>query len=263
MDLGIKGKTALVAASSQGLGLAAALSLAGEGANIALCSRNRTSVEKVAVEIRKKTGVVVEAFEADVSDAGAIDNLITSVTGRFGTIDILVNNAGGPPTGTLSTISDSEWERGFQLTMMSAIRLTRAVLPMMQQSKWGRVITIVSIAAKEPINDLLVSSTLRPGILGMTKILANQFGKDNITVNTVCPGYIQTERQDELSRSRSESSGISKEEYLALRAKDIPAGRLGRPDELGDVIAFLASARASFINGANILVDGGQAKGIF
>ena len=143
------------------------------------------------------------------------------------------------------------------------LRLTRAVLPLMERQIWGRVISIVSLAAKQPIDDLLISSTLRPGILGLSKVLANQYGRFNITVNTVCPGYILTQRLEDLSRLRSAEKNISMEEYIAESAKSIPLERLGKPEELGDVVAFLASDRAAYINGANIIVDGGQAKGIF
>jgi len=262
MDLGIKNKVALVTASSQGLGKATALSLAKEGVHLAICSRNERAITETAQEISTATGVTVLPVVADVSQPNDIEKLIESVKATFGTIHILVNNAGGPPTGHIATLSDSEWEKGFHLTLMSMIRLTRATLPMMEQQRWGRVVTIVSLTAKQPINDLLISSTLRPGILGISKILANQYGKYGITVNTVCPGFILTKRQEELSRARSTEKNISMEQYLAESAKEIPLGRLGKPEEIGDVIAFLASERASFINGATIVVDGGQVKGI-
>lgn len=263
MDLGIKNKIALVTASSQGLGKAAALSLAKEGAKLAICSRDEKSINAAAKEISEQTGATVFPIAADVSKSDDIIRLIESVKKEFGTIHILVNNAGGPPTGTITGISDTEWEKGVNLTLMSTIRLTRAVLPMMERQKWGRVVTIVSITAKQPVDELLISSTLRPGILGLSKVLANQYGKFGITINTICPGYVLTHRQEELSRSRSAEKNITMEEYLVESAKNIPIGRLGRPEEIGDVIAFLASERASFINGANFLVDGGQTKGIF
>ncbi|MFA6457256.1 MAG: SDR family oxidoreductase [Bacteroidota bacterium] len=262
MELGITNKVALVAAASQGLGKAAALSLAREGVQLAICSRNEKSISETAEEIRRETGVKVYPVKADVSRPAEIEMLVGSVMNEFGRIDILVNNAGGPPTGKITALPDAEWEKGFNLTMMSMIRLTRAVLPVMEKQQWGRVITIVSITAKQPIDDLLISSTLRPGILGISKVLANQYGRFNITVNTVCPGHILTQRQAELSQSRSKEKNISMDQYLKESALQIPTGRLGNPEELGDVIAFLASERASYINGANILVDGGQAKGI-
>jgi 3-oxoacyl-[acyl-carrier protein] reductase len=262
MDLGIQQKVALVSAASQGLGKAAAFSLAKEGVKLAICSRNEQSLKITAEEIRAATGAVVLPISADVSLPSAIDHLVMTVVKEFGTIDILVNNAGGPPTGKMTTMTDAAWEQGFALTMQSMIRLTRAVLPMMERNQWGRIITIASITAKQPVDDLLISSTLRPGILGLTKVLANQYGKSGITVNTVCPGYILTKRQEELSKSRSIEKNMTMEEYLSESAKNIPLGRLGHPEEIGDVIAFLASVRASFINGANLMVDGGQAKAI-
>ncbi|MFA6438557.1 MAG: SDR family oxidoreductase [Bacteriovoracaceae bacterium] len=262
MDLGIKGKIALVSAASQGLGKAAALSLAKEGATVAICSRDERSVNKTAKEIHAITGSIVLPVVTDVSNGSEINRLIDTIMMEYGKIDILVNNAGGPSTGKITTMTDVEWERGFDLTMRSMIRMTRAVLPMMEHRRWGRVITIASITAKQPVDDLLISSTLRPGILGLTKVLANQYGKNNITVNTICPGYVLTQRQEELSRSRSNEQKMTMEEYLKESAQHIPVGRLGRPEEIGDVIAFLASERASFINGANLMVDGGQSKAI-
>lgn len=263
MDLGIKNKIALVTASSQGLGKAAALSLAKEGVKIAICSRDEKAINATAKEISKETGAIVFPIAADVSKNDDIERLIESVIKEFGTVHILVNNAGGPPTGKITTMTDADWERGYNLTLMSMIRLTRAVLPMMEQQQWGRVVTIVSLVAKQPVDELLVSSTLRPGILGISKVLANQYGKFGITVNTICPGYVLTKRQEELSRSRSAEKNMTMEEYLAENAKNIPVGRLGKPEEIGDVIAFLASVKASFINGINLLVDGGQVKGIY
>lgn len=263
MDLGIKNKIALVCASSQGLGKATALSLAREGVNLAICSRDEKRINDTAKEIEAATKVNVLPIVADVSKASDIDKLIERVVHEYGTIHILVNNAGGPPTGKITTLPDSEWEKGYNLTLMSVVRITRAVLPLMEKQQWGRVITIVSLVAKQPIDDLLISSTLRPGILGLSKVLANQYGKYNVTVNTICPGLILTQRQEELSKARSAEKNMTLEEYLADSAKQIPVGRLGKPEEIGDVIAFLASERASFVNGINLLVDGGQVKGIY
>lgn len=262
MDFRIKEKIALVTAASQGLGKAAALSLAREGATVAICARNKETLMHTAQEIVAETHTTVLPLVADVSNAHEIDLLVNAVKNEFGTVHILVNNAGGPPTGTIGALTDGEWQQGYELTMMSMIRLTRAVLPMMEQQRWGRVISLVSLAAKEPIDSLLISSTLRPGILGLTKVLANQYGKFGITVNTVCPGYVLTKRMEELSRSRSASSSMSYEQYLEQSASNIPIGRLGKPEEIGDVVAFLASDCASYVTGANLLVDGGQSKGI-
>jgi 3-oxoacyl-[acyl-carrier protein] reductase len=199
---------------------------------------------------------------SDVSKASDIRKLVESVKEKFGSIHILVNNAGGPPTGDILTLTDQQWQKGFELTFMSVVRLCRAVLPMMIQQKWGRIVTITSAAAKQPINDLLVSSALRPGILGLTKVLSNKYAKDNITVNTICPGNVLTNRQKELMEARCVERRMTMDEYMAQAAEEIPMGRLGKPEEIGDVIAFLASEQASYINGTNLLVDGGLAKGI-
>ena len=262
MDFGLKGKVAVVTASSQGLGKAAARALAREGAIVVICSRNKAAIERAAKEIRHDTRATVVPFVADVSKAADVQRLVRVTKRKFGSIHILVNNAGGPPAGDILSLPESEWKRGFDLTLMSVVRLCREVLPMMIGQRWGRIITITSITAKQPINDLLISSTLRPGILGLTKVLSNLNAKYNITVNTVCPGNTLTKRQEELMMSRSAKKKMSMKEYMAEIVKDIPAGRMGRPEEIGDVIAFLASERASYVNGVNLLVDGGLARGI-
>jgi len=262
MDLGLRNKVALVAAASQGLGKASAMSLAQEGARLVICSRNEQSIRKTAEEIRAKTGATVVPVVADVSKNEDITTFVQTAIREFGTVHVLVNNAGGPPTGHILKVSDEEWAKGVQLTLMSVIRCIREVLPYMEKQQWGRIVSIVSIAAKQPINELLISSTLRPGILGLTKVLSNQYAKDNITVNTICPGLILTNRQKELSASRASEKSMTMEEYLADSAKAIPTGRLGRPEEIGDVVTFLASEQAGYINGVNLLVDGGSARGI-
>jgi len=262
MNLGLQNKTAIVTASSQGLGKASAMALAQEGATVVLCSRREQAISETADEIRQATGATIVPIVADVTKLDDIRRLVKETTQRFGTVHILVNNAGGPPTGTITSLTDEDWWRGHDLTLMSVVRLTREVLPMMIKQQWGRIITIVSVAAKQPINELLLSSAIRPGILGLTKVLANLHAKDQITVNTVCPGHILTKRQEELSISRAAKKNIPMEEYLQEVAHTIPAGRLGRPEELGSTVAFLASEQASYINGVNLLVDGGAAKGI-
>jgi len=263
MDLGLKNKVALVAAASHGLGKASAFALAREGARLVICSRNVESVKRTAEEIRSATGATVVDVVADVSKKEDIRRFVGTAIAEFGTVHVLVNNAGGPPTGHIRSMPEEEWEKGIQLTLMSVIRLVREVLPFMEKQHWGRIVSIVSVAAKQPINELLISSTLRPGILGLSKVLSNQYAKDNITVNTVCPGLILTRRQEELSTSRAADRNMTVEEYLTESAKAIPAGRLGKPEEIGNVVAFLASEQASYINGANLLVDGGSAKGIY
>ncbi|MBN1399058.1 MAG: SDR family oxidoreductase [Bacteroidetes bacterium] len=262
MDLNLKNKIAIVAAASQGLGKASALALAQEGATIVICSRRQKEITEAADEISKAANTKVVPIAADVSRADDIERTVAETKKLFGTVHILVNNAGGPPVGDILTLTDEDWRKGHELTLMSMVRLTRAVLPMMIEQQWGRIITITSIAAKQPINDLMISSAIRPGILGLTKVLANQYADKNITVNTVCPGHTLTKRQEEIAASRAMEKKISMEQYLKETAASIPAGRLGRPEEIGNVVAFLASEQAGYINGANVLVDGSAAKGI-
>ncbi|MBI1806510.1 MAG: SDR family oxidoreductase [Ignavibacteria bacterium] len=262
MNLGLQNKVALVCAASEGLGKATALALAREGARVIICSRRRSEIRKTANEITRGTGAEIIPVVADVSQLKSIRKLVSEAKRRFGTIHILVNNAGGPPTGDLLSMSEKEWKRGVELTLMSAVRLTREVLPLMIQQHWGRIITITSITAKQPINDLLISSTLRPGIQGLSKVLANKYSKAGVTINTVCPGFTLTNRQEELMRARSAKNKITMAKYMAETVKEIPIGRMARPEEIGNVIAFLCSEQASYINGVNLLVDGGLAKGI-
>ena len=262
MDLGITKKVALVTAASQGLGKAAALALARECATVVICSRRKREIEAAAKEIANATESEVLPLVADLSQAQAIDKLMTTVRNEYGTVHILVSNVGGPPTGDIVEMMDETWQKGFESTFMSTVRLIRAALPMMVKQNWGRIITITSIAAKEPITDLLISSSLRPGIQGLTKVIANKYANHSITINTVAPGMILTARQEELMNARSAQQNMSREQYMANAAKDIPAGRMGKPEEIGDVVAFLASEQASYINGSNLLVDGGLAKGI-
>jgi 3-oxoacyl-[acyl-carrier protein] reductase len=262
MNLGLNNKIAIVTAASQGLGKASAMALAQEGATIVICSRRQKEIAEAAQEIHETTGATVVPMVIDVMRLEDIKRLVLETKRQFGTIHVLVNNAGGPPTGTISSLTDEDWRKGHELTLMSMIRLTREILPIMTEQRWGRIITIVSIAAKQPINELILSSAIRPGILGLTKVLANLHAKDNITINTVCPGHILTKRQEELAVSRGAQKNMTMEEYLKEATSSIPAGRLGRPEEIGNTIAFLASEQASYINGVNLLVDGSAAKGI-
>jgi len=263
MNLGLKNKVAIVTAASQGLGKASAFALAREGAKVIICSRRQKEIKETAEEIIKGTGSEVISLVADLRKADDIKKIVNEAKDRFGTLHILVNNTGGPPTGTLHNLEDQEWYNAFDLVMMSAVRLVREAIPLMLSQNWGRIITIVSIVAKQPINELLISSSIRPGILGFTKVMANLYGKNNITVNTICPGHILTKRQEELAFERAKQKNITIEEYFEEVKKQIPAGRLGKPEEVADAVAFLASEQASYINGINLLVDGGAGKGIY
>ncbi len=263
MDLGLSGKSAIVAASSQGLGKACALALAREGAKVCMFARREREILAAAREIADQTGAEVLGLVADALRAEDTERVVVETKKKFGTVNILVNNVGGPPAGNILNLTDNDWHRGHELMLMSAVRLTRAVLPMMTEQRWGRIITITSFVAKEPMNELLLSAAIRPGLHAVTKILSNLHARDNITVNAVCPGFVLTKRQEELSAARSKERKMSMEEYLNEQSKNIPSGRFGRPEEIGDVVAFLASERASYINGTNILVDGGLTKSVF
>ena len=264
MDLGINGRVAIVCAASRGLGKAAALAFAREGAHVVICARDKNSLESAAQEIRASAapGVRVLPVATDLTDPVAIRSLVATVVHELGGVDILVTNAGGPPVAEFPDLDDATWEKGVQLTLMSTIRCIREVLPHMQKHRWGRILNITSIAARQPVSDLIVSSTLRPGILGLSKVLANQYAKDGILVNSVTPGYILTDRQREIGTSRTGKRGKSLNHYLSDIARDIPAGRLGNPSELADVIVFLCSDRSSYVTGVTLGVDGGMAKGL-
>ncbi len=263
MDLGLKGKFALVTAASRGLGYAAASAIAREGASVMICSREKNAIRKAAAEIRGHSTSPVVPVVADVSTTAGIRLLERRVRGEFGSLHILVSNAGGPPRGDILTMEETQWRKGFELTLMSTVRLIRAFLPGMIAQRWGRVVTITSVAAKQPINDLLLSAVFRPGVHALSKVVSNTHAGANITVNTVCPGYILTSRQKEILDARAKAEGRNAARILREMTGEIPASRMGRPEEIGEVIAFLASERASYINGVNLLVDGGLAKGIY
>ena len=262
MDLGIRGKVAIVCASSDGLGKASAMALGREGVRLVLCSRREKAIREAAEEISHQTGAETHPVVADVSNPADVARLAAEAKRKFGPVQILVNNAGGPPTGDILHLTDEQWQKAHDLTLMSMVRMTREVLPGMVDLKWGRIVTITSFVAKQPADELILSVSIRPGIHGLTKILSNQYARYNITVNTVCPGNVMTKRQEELAQSRAAGKKQSVEEYLAAQFSAIPVGRFGKPEEVGDVVAFLSSERAAYISGVNLLVDGGLAKGI-
>ena len=265
MNLGLEGRVAVVCAASQGLGKATAAGFAREGAHVVMCSRNRKRITAAANEVREaapERGITVLPVVADLGKARDIRNLVALAVKKFGRIDILVTNAGGPPVATFPDLSDRSWQQGIELNLMSTIRCIREVLPHMLKKRWGRVVNITSVSARQPIDDLVISSTVRPGILGLSKVLANQYAKDGILFNNVTPGFILTGRQQELATARARKKNMSTEEYLKGVSRDIPAQRLGDPDELANVIVFLASEKASYVTGATVSVDGGFAKGL-
>ncbi len=262
MNLNLKNKNAIVCASSQGLGKAAAIDLAKEGVNLAICSRNQEKIDKAKEEILLKTdhNVKVIALKADLDSLEDIQIFLQEVEHSLGEVDILVNNTGGPPPSTFEQISDEDWQNAFNSTMMSAIRLSRAVVPNMKKKEWGRIINISSVSVKTPVNGLFLSNSLRMGVLGWAKALADELAAHGITVNTVCPGYTRTERVEAILESQSSSSGLSKEEIEKTIADNIPMKRVGEAEDLAGLITFLASEKANYMTGLAVQVDGGSAR---
>ncbi|MEZ4546561.1 MAG: SDR family oxidoreductase [Thermodesulfobacteriota bacterium] len=262
MDLQLKNKVAIVAASSKGLGRAIALGLAREGARLTICARRESELEETAREIRGETSAEVLAIPADVSKTGDIHKVISGTLDKYSTVDILVNNAGGPPVGGFLDFSLEDWHKAVELNLFSTVTFSREVLPLMKESNWGRIINITSVAVKEPIDGLILSNSVRAGVTGLAKSLSKEFARYNITVNNICPGRILTDRIIQLASIRAEKEGKTVEEALESMGSDIPAGRIGRPEELASLAVFLASERASYITGTSIQVDGGLVKGL-
>ena len=262
MDLGLKGKVALVAAASRGLGRAVAEELAAEGAVLVLCSRKADAISQTASEIAQASGAEVLALAADVSKAEDVATLVRSGIERFGRIDILVTNAGGPPAGPFESFSHEQWQAATRLTLFSAVELARNVLPGMKERRWGRILNITSIAVKQPVENLMLSNSLRAAVTGFARTLANEVASFGITVNNIMPGYTRTERVEELSRMMADREGISPAEFVARWEREIPMRRLGEPREFAALTAFLVSERASFITGTSIPVDGGWIRAL-
>ncbi|MEO8575758.1 MAG: SDR family oxidoreductase [Gemmatimonadales bacterium] len=262
MDLGLKGRTAFVAAASKGLGRAIADDLAEEGVDLFLCARGKEALDKTCEEIARRTGVRVEGMTADVSNEEEARSVVRAAIARFGKIDILVTNAGGPPSGRFETLTPEMWREAVDLTLMSVVNLTSEVVPGMKERKWGRIINVTSIAVKQPVDGLMLSNSLRSAVTGFAKTLSNEVARHGITVNCMLPGYTRTERVDQLSQAAAKREGITSEAATARWESEIPAGRLGEPREFGALAAFLASERASFITGTSIQVDGGWTKGL-
>ncbi|MFZ0321345.1 MAG: SDR family oxidoreductase [Candidatus Sulfotelmatobacter sp.] len=258
----MKNRVALVAASSQGIGLATAEAFAAEGCRVAVCARNRQTLHAAAEKIRQQYNVEVLAEAFDVTDAAAVSRFVAAVAQKFGSVDICVTNAGGPPAKGFLAASLEEWQRALELNFLSTVYFAREVIPHMQRKRWGRIITITSITTKQPVTDLVLSNAVRAAVVGLVKSLANEFGKDGILVNNVGPGFTATNRLKELARARSAASGNTEQEIFDAWAADAPLKRLGAPSEVADTIVWLASERASYITGQTVLVDGGMYKGL-
>jgi 3-oxoacyl-[acyl-carrier protein] reductase len=262
MDLGLKGKVALIAGASQGMGRATALGFAREGARVSICARGEGALNEAAEMIRNKTGGEVLAIVADMTKAEDIQRFVNKSAEHFGRLDIVVNNAGGPPPGEFMKFSDEDWNGAFQLSFMSTMRMTREAVPHMRKVGGGRIINITSYSVKEPIAGLVLSNAVRSAVIGMAKTISRELAKDNILINNICPGRIDTDRAQKLNKARAERLKRPLEEINREMAAEVPLGRYGTADETADVIVFLGSERASYVTGTTIQIDGGLVRGI-
>ena len=262
MDLGLMGRVAVVTGSSQGIGKAIALELAQEGVRVSICARNEKRLEETAKEIRMATGMDVMPVQTDLTNEDDIRRLVAKTAEVFGRIDILVNNTGGPLSVGFLETSEDQWRNAVDLLFMSVVTACLEVVPHMQERKWGRIINMTSIAAKQPMDRLVMSNALRAGILGLSKTLANELAADGILVNAVCPGWTRTQRVEELAVAQAKKSGKTPEAIVKDWESAIALKRLAQPGEIADVVVFLASERASYISGAVMQVDGGYVKGL-
>jgi len=260
LDLGLKHKVGLITGSSQGIGKACASALAAEGVKVSICARNREKLRRTAREIRKTTGSEVLDVPADLTKYDDIRNLVNKTVRRFGGLDILVTNAGGPAIGEFMELSDKQWREAVPLTLLSVTRLCKEVIPHMQKRRRGRIVHLTSISTRHVLENLALSNSLRLAVIGLSKTLARELGEFNITVNSVCQGYTATERLMELIRDVARKERIEEQEIESRWAKDTALGRLAKPEEIADVVVFLASERASYLTGAAIPVDGGLSR---
>jgi 3-oxoacyl-[acyl-carrier protein] reductase len=259
MDLGIEGQAAIVAAASRGLGKSAALALAREGANLAVCSRT-AQIFTTAEEIRKETGVDVVAYQTDLTEGEQIESMVAEAHDHFKRLDILIINAGGPPPGGFLDFTPEDWSTAFNLTVMSALRLCYAVVPHMLEQGQGAIVAAQSYSVKQPIDNLILSNSLRMAVIGLVKSLANELGPKGIRVNSINPAWTWTERVQQLMTDRADRAGTSIDEQAGKVTVEVPLGRMGTVEEFGKTIAWLASPAASFIHGHALMFDGGAVK---
>jgi 3-oxoacyl-[acyl-carrier protein] reductase len=262
MDLGLNGRVAIVAAASTGLGFAVAKELSLEGADVAICARNAGNLQTAAATIQRASGREVFQQALDVTDANAVAAFVSEVETRFGRIDICVTNSGGPPSKLFEDTRSEEWQSAIDQLLMSCVAFARETLPRMKKNKWGRLITITSTTVKQPVDGLLLSNSIRAAVTGLARTLANEYAAHGITVNNVCPGYTRTERLSDLAIAISERTGAKPEEVFSGWERQIPAGRIGTPEEFAAVVTFLASERASYVNGVSLAVDGGIVRSL-
>ncbi len=258
MDLGLRGKVAMVAAASKGIGLATAKLLAAEGARVSICARTEATLEDAAAAIGSET----RSYVVDVTDPDDLAFWVEETRRDLGPASLLVTNTGGPPAGPLDAKTDDEWRAGFDATLLNVVRLVRLVAPEMKSAGWGRIVHVSSLVAREPSPLLPISSTLRAGLLALTRLQARELAPHGITVNAVLPGHTLTDRQRHLAEIRAERDGVTPEEALRLQGEAVPAGRLGTPEEIAAAIAFLLSEPAAYTNGVSLLVDGALTAGI-
>lgn len=262
MNLGLKGRSAAVAAASRGLGRATALALAREGCSVAVCGRDPKKIRASADFIERETGGRVLPVTADVGARGDCERFIGETVGAFGRLDILVTNTGGPPAGSFEATDGAEWEKAYHGLLANVINLVRAAVPHMKKARWGRILNIASLSVKQPIDNLILSNTFRPAIAGLSKSLSKELGPHGIVVNTICPGYTRTDRLEELAAERVKRAGITRDQYYEMLAKSVPLGRVAEVEEFASVAAFLCSERASYVSGIALAVDGGAGVGL-
>lgn len=262
MDLGLSGRVAVVGGGSKGLGRACADALAREGARLVICSRNAAELEAAAAEIRQATGAETLAFPADLSQAEDVDALVEAAVAHYGRLDVVVANSGGPPAGRPMSATEEAWAQAIQMSLLFFIRLSRAAVPPMRRNSWGRIVNILASTVYQPIDNLVTSGVTRLGAVAYAKSLADEVGRDNILVNNVAPGYLLTDRLEHLFATRAAETGQPLETLLQAHAATIPLGRLGRPEEMGDFVTYLASEKNSYVTGATILVDGGVVRSV-
>ncbi len=261
MDLGLRNRVAVVAAASKGLGRAIAEELAAEGAAVVICARGREALDAAAAHIREAGGRV-HPVVADVAVPADVQRVVGEATKAFGQVDVLVTNSGGPKPGRFEALTQDDWDHAARVLLTSAVGFAQAVLPGMRERRWGRIINITSIAAKQPVSNLMLSNSLRAAVTAFARTLANEVAPDGVTVNNLMPGYTRTERVVELSEHIAETEHTTVEAAMDRWKREIPMGRLGEPRELAALAAFLASERASFITGQSIAVDGGWIRGL-